>query len=214
MTSNSAWNAEYNSAKGALLVGNATRPIVRTVGADGTALVADSSQPDGVNWKYPLNPKFDAFLSVGASNVTGAGTTWTFGTTGGATVSIAYDTSSSLSTIGADTVFTCPITGEYLFNIVLRFNNVTAAMTVLSTGIFVNAGPVVFYGDVINIGAVRAAGDVYVSCYSVKQLFAAGTQIRVVATVANGAGNTLDIGGGTLGSTFESHFSGCLLSQT
>jgi len=52
MTQNS-WNAEYNSAKGALLVGNGTRPIVRSVGADGQVLTANSVQADGVEWVTP-----------------------------------------------------------------------------------------------------------------------------------------------------------------
>lgn len=51
MSSNSAWNAEYNSLKGSLLVGNGTRPIVRTIGADGQVLTANSAQADGVEWQ-------------------------------------------------------------------------------------------------------------------------------------------------------------------
>ena len=53
MSSNSAWNAEYNKTKGALLVGNGTRPIVRTVGTDGQVLTANSAQADGVEWQTP-----------------------------------------------------------------------------------------------------------------------------------------------------------------
>lgn len=48
--SNNAWNSDYNSAKGSLLVGNGTRPVVRTVGTNGQVLTADSTQADGVKW--------------------------------------------------------------------------------------------------------------------------------------------------------------------
>lgn len=46
----SGWNANYNSAKGSLLVGDGTRPEVRTVGTDGQVLTANSAQADGVEW--------------------------------------------------------------------------------------------------------------------------------------------------------------------
>lgn len=49
MTRN-AWNAEYNSAKGAILVGNATEPVVVPVGTDGQVLTADSAQATGLSW--------------------------------------------------------------------------------------------------------------------------------------------------------------------
>lgn len=48
--SQNSWNADYNSAKGALLVGNATRPVVVPVGANGSVLTADSTQTSGVKW--------------------------------------------------------------------------------------------------------------------------------------------------------------------
>lgn len=49
MTQN-GWNSEYNSAKGSLLVGNATRPIVVPVGADTFVFTADSTTPTGTKW--------------------------------------------------------------------------------------------------------------------------------------------------------------------
>ncbi len=53
MTINNGWNAAYNSAKGSLLVGDGTRPEVRTVGTDGQVLTANSAQADGVEWATP-----------------------------------------------------------------------------------------------------------------------------------------------------------------
>ena len=53
--SQNSWNAEFNNAKGSLLVGNNIRPIVRTVGTDGQVLMADSAQADGVAWSNMAN---------------------------------------------------------------------------------------------------------------------------------------------------------------
>ena len=53
--SQNSWNAEFNNAKGSLLVGNNIRPIVRTVGTDGQVLMADSAQADGVAWSTVVN---------------------------------------------------------------------------------------------------------------------------------------------------------------
>lgn len=54
MTAMSPWNAEYNSAKGSLLAGDGTRPVVQTVGANGQYLTADSGAATGVSWQ-PAN---------------------------------------------------------------------------------------------------------------------------------------------------------------
>ena len=53
MSLQTPWNSAYNNAKGALLVGNATRPIVRTVGTNGQVLTANSANADGVEWATP-----------------------------------------------------------------------------------------------------------------------------------------------------------------
>lgn len=60
MSLQTPWNSDYNNAKGALLVGNNTRPIVRTVGTDGQVLTANSAQADGVEWATPVT----AFTSI------------------------------------------------------------------------------------------------------------------------------------------------------
>lgn len=116
MTTNNSWNSAYNSAIGDLLVGNGTRPVVVPVGADGTALVADSSQPQGVTWGFPSGiitnsqqPSFNAYISVAVPNVTGNGSVYT----------VLYDTEKF--DIGnnfnpATGMFTAPVTGKYIFS--------------------------------------------------------------------------------------------------
>lgn len=53
MTTQTPWNSAYNNVKGSLLVGNGTRPIVRTVGTNGQVLTANSANADGVEWATP-----------------------------------------------------------------------------------------------------------------------------------------------------------------
>lgn len=67
MTNNS-WNSDYNSTKGSLLVGNGTRPVVRTVGTNGQVLTADSAQADGVNWS-----SLTSFSTLNVQTKTGTG---------------------------------------------------------------------------------------------------------------------------------------------
>lgn len=113
MTSQNAWNSEYNNTKGSLLVGNNSRPIIRTVGADGTALIADSGQADGVNWGFPSGvitnssqPVFYSNLSVPAVNATGDGTTYQI-----VFNNINYQVGTGYN--NGTGVFTAPVTGHY-----------------------------------------------------------------------------------------------------
>src|SRR5258708_39162315 len=98
MANTNSWNSDYNSAKGSLLVGNVTRPVVRTVGTNGNALIADSAQTDGVNWGFhsgiitnPLQAAFLAILTTTAANVTGSSLAYALANgTGGGVLTEVY----------------------------------------------------------------------------------------------------------------------------
>ena len=70
MSSQTPWNSQFNNAKGALLVGNATRPIVRTIGSDGQVLTANSANADGVEWASPGAGIFSIVQQTFAANGT------------------------------------------------------------------------------------------------------------------------------------------------
>lgn len=123
--SQNAWNSEYNSAKGALLVGNNTRPVVEPVGADGTVLQADSTQATGVRWANISNPAnfvaFEAYKSAASANVLGNNV---------AVQPIIYDTElfdNSGSYDAATGVFIAPLDGWYLFSGSAYVSNINVA---------------------------------------------------------------------------------------
>lgn len=127
MSSNNSWNSAYNSAIGDLLVGNGTRPVVRTVGADGTALIADSGQADGVNWGFPSGvitnasqPVFYSNLNVPAVNATGDGTTY----------QIIFNNINYQVGTGYDNttgIFTAPVTGHYYIYAAAQLSGMAAS---------------------------------------------------------------------------------------
>lgn len=210
MTQNS-WNSEFNSAKGALLVGNATRPIVEPVGADGFVLTADSAQATGVAWAAGFNPANTAAflysLTTAATNVTGAGTNWIFGTTGGGAATMIVDNGSNVTLIGSDYTFTAPVTGLYMLGGGIDYSPITAAMNYSTLAIVTNTG-----GSFFNQHSIDATK---VTTYVVSGMgivpMTAGDTAKLAFTVAGGAGDTVGITNGTL-TTFLSYFQGYLFS--
>lgn len=206
MTQNS-WNAEYNSAKGALLVGNNTRPVVQTVGADGTPLIADSTQATGVRWggglvnNFPNQPYFETYYSGSATNATGNGAEYTYGNTSGATVTVVANIGSVISVPAASPLtFTAPVTGVYLFRYSFGATGVTAAMTQGSTYIKVNGVQSYFIesGSTAGLNAIGGFGTIG---GSIPIGLNATNTVTFHLVIANGAGNTAGVDG-TLLSTY------------
>lgn len=188
--SQSSWNANYNSAKGALLVGDGTRPEIRTVGADGTVLTANSANADGVEWAATpavTTPAFFSNLNVTDANVTGAGGGYLYGQ--GGNLIIVQQGGVNLSAAG---VFTAPSNGWYQFNGCIALSGVTIAMTNMNVVLLVNAVTLRFGtnmnpGKVFNVGT----GGAFQACHVLR--LAAGDTVRLQCGIGGGGGNTVDV---------------------
>ncbi len=71
MTSQTGWNSRYNSAKGSILSGDGTNPIVLPVGADNRPLLADSSTSEGL--RYSTVWSYDDTIALGLQQATVTG---------------------------------------------------------------------------------------------------------------------------------------------
>jgi hypothetical protein len=165
---------------------------------DGTSLVTSTTATIDANNLYTntSQPRFSAYLSATANNVTGAGTVYT----------IIADT--ELFDIGANYnngtgIFTAPKTGVYFFEATARLTGMTTAMTfgALSiphtsyTIIMENSRPAVTAALMLHVQGIAS--------------MTAGQTASVTITVYNGAGDTADLVGGA---TLITSFSGCLLT--
>lgn len=145
----------------------------------------------------PLQPAFFAFLSATDANVTGAGTSFNFGSGNALTVT---QQGTSMATNGT---FTAPVTGWYLFTTSIVFDQVGAANNSCNVIFFVN-GASVFFGTGLNPGVIRDTSNALIQgCSNIIRLTAGDTVVVRVA-MFGGAGDTVDIrGGGSNTSTFS-----------
>lgn len=150
----------------------------------------------------PSQTAFFARLGTTDSNVTGAGTGYNLGQGNALTVT---QQGTSMATNG---IFTAPVTGFYQFKTSIIVDQLTAAMTQLDAGFFLNGATVLF--GLSQSGFVQAnTSSAYVATWSADAFLTAGDTIRARIVVTNGVGNTADIRGGALGNS--SVFSGCLV---
>lgn len=154
----------------------------------------------------PNQPAFEVYLASNANNVTGTGTSYLIGSTGGATWTENFDRGSDFDNSTA-AQFTAPITGLYSFTFAVRMGDITAAMasmlvTLTMTGQNHVLGP-------INVGAVRNGGNTYGTTGSCLTNMVAGDTATLNVAIFSGAGDTADVLGGSSANTY---FSGMLVA--
>lgn len=205
MTQNS-WNAEYNSAKGALLVGNATRPVVEPVGINGQVLMADSAQTTGVKWaSVGISPSqvtaFQAYQSANTGGVTGDGTVY----------QVIFDTiESQIGTAynGGTGLFTAPTDGFYQFNFSVTLN-APVVNTQLQWALVKNA--VDGYSTHLFGNGAKTSADAIIADGSHIVFLNAGETMSVVISASGAAANTVSVSGGAPPSVIT-FFSGSLVA--
>lgn len=148
-------------------------------------------------------PAFLAYQAADQTNATGAGTTYTLGTTSDLTE--VYDQDSNFDpTTGT---FTAPVTGKYLLSLYGRLEALTAAMTFMSCGITTSNRS--YLSGEINPGVSKVAGDEI--CFSITALadMDAGDTATFTVRVSNGAGDTATISGSATLITYVSGYLVC-----
>lgn len=148
---------------------------------------------------FPNTPAFNAQLSAGDANVTGAGATYNVGTNVAFTE--IFDQGGDFNTNGT---FTAPITGRYQLNGIFSITALTAAMT---TGIFRIVTSNRIYTNSLNTAAVRTVAttaDTYISTICTLADMDAGDTAILQILILGGAGNTAGL------AAFSNKFSGFL----
>lgn len=148
----------------------------------------------------PLNPAFLAKNTVTDTNQTGMALT--------PTVEFNAEEFDQGGNFAAN-IFTAPVAGRYELSTCVTLNNLTAANTGGQLIIAVTGRT--FTQEFGNIGAVRSTGNVYAVNLSVIVDLAAAQTARVNVAVTGGAGDTVGIVG-SVGTDFETFFSGCLVT--
>lgn len=194
-TPQTPWDSAYNNVKGSLLVGNNTRPVVRSVGSNGQVLTADSAQSDGVQWAYPnsLTSGFGAEVTAILNNVTGNGVIYqiVFGTE-------LFDTLNEYN--NATGLFTAANTGLYIFT--ARIQSFSVAVAHNNYQFYFNVNGTNGYGGIqCNAGAIQTGG-VFTPNIAALIPLTAGDTVATILQVSGGA-QVIDINSG-----FVSYFSG------
>jgi hypothetical protein len=149
----------------------------------------------------PLQPAFLAYLGSVVTNTTGAGTTWTLGTTTALTQ--VFDQNDDFNTNGT---FTAPVTGIYLLTVLIRMDDLTAAMT--DGYIEIVTTNRTYAGSYISPGAARNNNNQCSFTLTTLADMSATHTATVQITISNGAGDTADSGGSA---SVITSFSGTLI---
>lgn len=154
----------------------------------------------------PSQPAFNYVLTTDATSVTGDGTVWSFGTTGGAAVTKQYDQGNNVAVTAGVVTFTAPVTGIYYFQAMLNINSLSSTMTTGQTVIVLGSGGSAFL-YLNNVGAVRDnSNNIYMNG-SAQINMAAGDTAVLRLTISNGA-KAATVKSAT---TFNSWFAGYLV---
>lgn len=155
------------------------------------------------------NPLFKAVLTTTSSNVTGAGTTYYFGTGGAGVVSIVADRNSNVAVALGNVVFTAPVTGIYYMLMTIELNGITALMTHADLAFEVNGSTYVWGASANAANMANALGDYIVNANGILTL-TAGDTVRFFITIRNGALDTCSIRGNST-TVDQSYVSGYLI---
>ncbi|MFO7745432.1 MAG: hypothetical protein R6V36_08615 [Psychroflexus sp.] len=156
------------------------------------------------NYFSDVQCRFAAYLSSTQANVTGAGTGYVipFDTE-------FFDIGSNFNT--STGTLTCPVDGYYYLHSVFLVTSVTSAMTALRPSFYINSGSFSLNTNYINIAAIRNSNNQAGIGISTLYQFSAGDTVNVRIVVANGAGDTAGVFGGTSGDATQTRFEGTLL---
>lgn len=125
----------------------------------------------------PLQPSFSAYNSTARSNVTGDGTTYT----------LIFNTEQfdQAANFDGTSTFTAPVTGRYRFNSTVSLTSLAVGHTSCIFALVNSTSGVVYYGQVINPGAIRDASNGATVHLSKLVPLAASDQVIVQVTVSN-----------------------------
>jgi hypothetical protein len=151
---------------------------------------------------FPLQPAFLAYLPTSDTNATGNGTIYTLGS--GTALTSVFDRGSNFNSNGT---FTAPVTGIYLFSLVLQVSNMTL-MTESLCSIITTART--YKGGIINPTTVKSLSGIY--SFSMTQLcdMSVNDTATFTCRISNGLSASATIVGSS--SPYSSYVSGHLVA--
>lgn len=166
-----------------------------------------SRMTQGGVYSLPLQPAFLVGLTTSATNVTGNGGTYTFGTQGGGATTTNFDQGSNITSPAGVVTFTATVAGIYYFKLQLITASLSAAMSNASCNI-VNSTGATINGGSVNVGVVRNSANTYGIEAAGLMLLAAGNTVTANLTISGGVGDTAGVNAGTSANP-TSFFTGC-----
>lgn len=167
--------------------------------ATGNAIVAQ----DTGEVTFPLQSSFLAYIASNVNNVTGAGASYTLGSTSAFTE--VFDRNSDFNTNGT---FTAPVTGIYCFHFVIKMTGITAMMTAAYTQITTTARS--YQGGNINPAALLSLGGAVDVGFSTLVTMSAGDTATFSVVISNGLSDSADVVGSS--SPLATYISGYLVA--